>query len=277
MSLIAWIRTPIVGAAALVLASLAGAADAPRSGQWVWNAADRDGFAAAQRERPDLVPAIWVATIDWRDGAVALRKANPPTYVRDAAGVAVVVRFDDRFHAAWEADVERLAAQVGAELTTLLARCEQLGVRPLEVQLDYDAPMRRLRQWSALLRRLHDGALAGRAVWITSLPSHMAEPRYGAWLRGAVDGHILQLFDTGPRLGSGAAERLARQTAEQQLPFRVGVGAFERRARAGAAPATEHGAWIAALPAFAHQPGFSGVFVFPAGLRWSPALLAGVE
>jgi hypothetical protein len=277
MDRVAWIRTATVGGTALLLASLAGAADPPRSGQWVWNAADRDGFAAVRRERPDLVAAIWVATLDWRDGAVALRKAHPPTYVRGAAGVALVVRFDDRFHAAWDADAEQLATQVGAQLTALLARSEQLGVRPLEIQLDYDAPERRLQQWSALLHRLHDGALAGRAVWITSLPSHMAEARYGEWLRGAVDGHVLQLFDTGPQLGSDAAERVARQAAAQQLPFRVGVGAFERRSRGAAAPTTEHGAWIAALPVFARQPGFSGVWVFPAGMPWSPALLAAVE
>jgi hypothetical protein len=277
MSFLTWIRTPIAGAAALMLASFAGAADVPRNGQWVWNAADRDGFATVQRERPDLVPAIWVATIDWRDGAVALRKANPPTYVRAAGGVAVVVRFDDRFHAAWDTDAEQLAAQVAAQLSALLARCEQLGVRPLEIQLDYDAPVRRLQQWSALVRRLHDGALAGRTVWITSLPSHMAEPRYGAWMRGVVDGHILQLFDTGSRFSRDAGERVARQAAAQQLPFRVGVGTFERRSPGAAVPATDHEAWIAALPLFARQPGFGGVWVFPAGMGWSPALLAAVE
>ncbi|MDX2168307.1 MAG: DUF3142 domain-containing protein [Deltaproteobacteria bacterium] len=274
---VAWIRVATLFAAALSLATLAAAADRPRNGQWVWSAADRDRFTTARRERADLVPAIWVATIDWRDGAVAMRKANAPTLVPDASNVALVVRFDDGFHAAWDSDADRLATQVADKLTALLTRCEQLGVRPLEIQLDYDAPVRRLRQWATLLHRLHDGALAGRAVWITSLPAHMSEPRYGAWLRGAVDGHILQLFDTGPALGSAAAERLADTVAAQRLPFRVGVGTFERRRRGAAAPATEHGAWIAALPLFARQPGFGGVWVFPAGLRWSPALLAHIE
>lgn len=264
---------PVV-ATILLLSAVAGAADR-RDGQWVWCAADRDRFVAAQRQRADLVPAVWVATIGWSESGVTMRLAHPPTFVRDAAAVALVVRFDDSAHRAWERDSARLATEVAIKLAWLLAETERLGVRPLEVQLDYDAPVRRLQAWAAVLQRLHDGPLAGRDVWITSLPSHMAQPAYGDWMRTAVSGHILQLFDTG--IAPEDAEALARRTAAQRMPFRVGVGAFERASGAAHGVATRHGEWMAQLPLFARQPGFSGAWVFPGGMRWSPALLAGSE
>jgi hypothetical protein len=269
--------------ATIALAVLAGpafgamdaAAAARRDGQWVWCAADRDSFAAARRQRRQLVPAIWVATIAWRDGAVALTLAHPPTYVPDTRDLALVVRFDDSVHAAWQHDADRFDAQVAAKLGWILAESERLGVHPIELQLDYDAPVRRLRDWAALLRRLHETPLAGREVWITSLPAHLGDPSYGDWMRPWVAGHILQLFDTGTAPSADDAARLAQRAAAQRMPFRIGIGAFERGS--ADARATRHAEWIATLPVFERQPAFSGVWVFPGGMPWSPAMIAAGE
>ncbi|MFN8644014.1 MAG: hypothetical protein U0802_21035 [Candidatus Binatia bacterium] len=263
--------------AALLVAMPGAAAGERRSGQWVWCAADRDSFAAALRQRADLLPAVWVGTIGWRDGAIALRLAHPPTFAASPNGVALVVRFDDSVDALWRGgEPARAADQLAAKLAWLLAESARLGVQPAEIQLDYDCPVRVLADWAALVRRLVAGPLAGREVWLTSLPAHLAEPRYGDWFRPLVAGHILQLFDNGAGFGPAQAEQTATRLAAAQLPFRLGLGAFERRRRsadAASLPLTAHGAWRAALPRLTSTPWFRGVWVFPAGMRWSPDLL----
>jgi hypothetical protein len=134
-----------------------------------------------------------------------------------------------------------------------------------ELQLDYDCPERRLARWAGVVRALGRGPLAGRPLWVTSLPSHVRNAGYGDLFRGAVAGHVVQVFDTGERFGANALGDLAAALDAHRLPFRLGVGAFERETRTGR---TAHRAWFAAAPALAESRWYRGTWVFPAGSAW---------
>jgi hypothetical protein len=192
--------------------------------------------------------------VTFADGRFADTLGLPPT---TDGPVAVVIRLDDSVNAAWDADPELrgLDAALGRVVTLVRAR----PVRPVEMQLDYDVPVRHLRAWAAVLARLRQTTLAGTPLWVTSLVAHLRDPAFGDAMRGVVDGHVLQLFDTGD--DPLAAAEIATLTARAGLPFRVGLGAFDR---AGAPPNT---AWFAhAGEVCAATCG--GLWIFPAGRAW---------
>jgi hypothetical protein len=211
---------------------------------------------------------VLVSTITVEAGRVVQRLGLPPSYV-DAPSVALVVRFDDGFHAFWNLpDRAAARAAVGEKLGWIVAHA---GPAATELQLDYDCPTRRLHEWAALLGELAAGPLRARSVWITSLPAHMEVTTYGEWFRSVVAGHILQVFDVGPSLSVADAPRLAGLARVQRMPFRLGVGAFERVRGPTRVAATEHGRWLDVVPEFAIDPGFRGVWIFPGGMPWGPA------
>lgn len=241
-------------------------------GQWVWSTADLGPLDRSRRARPGLVPGVWVATVAFARDTVTQRLALSPN-VAGGAPIAAVVRFDDAFHAAWDAhDDAALARTVAALAGALVARLDAAGTPVTEVQLDYDCPERRLARWATLVRALARGPLAGRALWVTSLPVHVRHPEYGALLRGAVAGHIVQLFDTGLEPTPAALAALGTALDAQGLPYRVGLGAFERALPDGRR--TEHRAWFAAEPRLAASRWYRGTWVFPAGEAWVDHLLA---
>ncbi|HEY0777486.1 MAG TPA: hypothetical protein VGD56_05915 [Gemmatirosa sp.] len=243
-------------------------------GQWVWSTADVALWRGAHAARPALRPGVWVSTVWWAGGAaggVQQRLALSPAPFTGAR-LAVVVRFDDRMHAAWLAASDSvIAAQLDARLATLLRLVAGTGARVTEVQLDYDCPVRRLARWAAVVRQVHAGALAGREVWVTSLVAHVAQREYGAQFRGVVSGHIVQLFDTGDEPSPAAATRLAAQLDRVALPYRVGLGAFERVLPSGDGRTrlTHHRAWFALAPELARSPWYRGLWVFPGGQPWT--------
>lgn len=259
-------------------------------GQWIWSAPDQARWQAAARTRPALRPGLWVSTLWWEAGAVHQRLARSPapfapTRTSGATGVplAIVVRLDDRFHAAWAAAPDSaIGAQLDDRLRELLRLVEATGARVREVQLDYDCPVRRLARWAAVVRQLHAGALTGRELWITSLVAHVAQPTYGAQFRGAVSGHIVQLFDVfGPggadaRIAPtpAAADHLRTALERAHLPFRLGLGAFERVLPApvtqtsGTARLTQHRGWFALAPQLARSASYRGLWIFPGGQPW---------
>lgn len=257
-------------------------------GQWIWSATDLARWRQARATRPALRPGVWTSTVWWQGnatgGAVRQRLALSPAMVAGAP-MAVLVRFDDRLHAAWlaagdgAAGDSAIAAGLDARLAELLRVVGATGADVREVQLDYDCPVRRLARWAAVVARLRRGALAGREVWITSLPSHVAQRDYGAHFRGVVSGHILQVFDTGVEPSPAAADRLVAALDRAGLPYRLGVGAFERVVPAGGTPAanpggaphlTRHRAWFALAPHFARSPAYRGLWVFPGEQPWEP-------
>ena len=240
-------------------------------GQWIWSATDSALFADAARSIPNLVPTVWIGTIRAsRDGTVQSQLALSPR-VSGRTTTGVVVRFDDGFSSVWAAHSDSAVANaVGAALRDMLAAAERSGVAVSEVQLDYDCPERLLPRWAAVTGKLSRGPLAGRSVWITSLVSHVRQAEYGDLFRANVAGHILQVFDTGDRMSLSYVRRIERLVSRHRMPFRLGVGAFERRLANGAT--TDHQAWFEAPHVMRGSRWFRGVWVFPGSAPWTHLL-----
>ena len=281
--------TPLLSTfARAVLAALTIAcADTPRApvttGQWIWSSADAELFAETRRSIPALRPAVLIGTLEAHPGFVASRLMRSPR-LAGVAAAAIVVRFEDSFSSAWADPPSRiardsldatLAAAVEARLLALVRAAEATGVRIDEVQLDYDCPNRRLERWARLVARLADGPLARHELWLTSIVSHLRHPRYGELFGPHVEGHILQLFDTGDRLTPAMLGSIERLLSRHGMTFRIGVGAFERRFDDGRM--TDHRAWFGALEKFAGRPLYAGVWVFPGSRRWAPLLASSTE
>ena len=110
-----------------------------------------------------------------------------------------------------------------------------------------------------------------RSRWsFASSPAHLEDPLFGARLAGHVQGHILQLFDTGLRRGPAEEARLRDALVRQGLPFRLGVAAYERQV--GKRTTTEHGAWVEAVATLRELPGYAGAWMFPAGRAYGAQL-----
>ena len=172
-------------------------------------------------------------------------------------------------HEAWNVMSDSaLAGVLNERLTRLLEAAERSGGRMREIQLDYDAPERRLPRWATVVGLLGAQSLRGRSVWVTSIPSHLRHPRaYGDLFRNVVAGHILQVFDTGDEYSKASSAALANRVEDANMPFRLGVGAFERQL--GGTRTTTHTKWFMGIGEFARRRGFRGVWVFPAGREWT--------
>ncbi len=250
---------------ALAMASLVALTPVePVVGQWVWAPRDLLRLEQARTEHPGVVAAIHVADLSW-DGEVKVHLRLPP----DAAAHALVIRIEDSFHRALSEDPVRAERSLEAALVRVLLATERAGARTRRLQLDYDAPVRLLPRWAALLRRLCEAprALAGREVWMTTLVAHVREPGFGALFAGGwLAGHVVQLFDSAE--AAPDAEALARWLERAGLPFAVGIGAFDRFS--DGVRRTNHSAPLASLPRLKALPAWRGVWVFPAGESWLP-------
>jgi hypothetical protein len=273
------VTVPRTTAAHLTLALFAAATsacDRPVShetqiGQWIWSPTDSALFADAARSIPNLVPTVWIGTIRASgDGQVQSQLALSPR-VSGRSATGVVVRFDDGFSGVWAVQTDSAVANaVGVALRDMLAAAQRSGVTVSEVQLDYDCPDRLLRRWSAVIAMLSHGPVAGRSLWVTSLVSHVRHPEYGDLFRANVAGHILQVFDTGDRMSLPYARQIERLVSRHRMPFRLGVGAFERRLANG--QTTDHQAWFEAPHIMRGSRWFRGVWVFPGNVSWAHLL-----
>lgn len=256
------------------VALLAGCRPAPlplasvRDGQWIWQQGDAAILADARETHPELTAGVWVATMGY-DSATAradLRLNLPPSLAPTTAFTAVV-RFDPAFDAAWARyDDAALAALVVPQFDSLYALLNAQPAHLQEVQLDYDAPVRLLPRWATLAGALAHRPAGPREVWVTSLVSHLREGEYGRRFRGAVSGHILQVFDTGERDDSTALAEVRRLAVRANVPFRLGVGAFERVRPDGRE--TKHRFWFGAIAQLKDEPLWRGYWVFPGGEPW---------
>ncbi|HEX5037947.1 MAG TPA: hypothetical protein VFX30_12380 [bacterium] len=255
---------PLLFAFALLSPSSA-LADPARTGQWIWTRGDLSLYRERLRKDPDLEAGVFVATIRAEGNGVALKRALSPALVPDPR--AVVIRFDDSFHGFWEKGSDtNVASAVDRLLSGLLADVARTGSAPKEIQLDYDCPERLLPRWASVLKSLASGSLKGREVWITSLTSPLRRDDFGKLFAGTVAGHIPQVFDTGDRFSPEAATALRERLDRAALPFRLGLGAFER---VSGERATGHGRWREAIPTLETSPFYRGLWVFPAGQPWN--------
>jgi hypothetical protein len=234
-----------------------------RLGQWVWSSRDKALYEEGLKTLPDLKAAVWVGTIFWKDGRFSRKLALPP-FSRDSA--AVVIRLDDSVHGAWTEASLRTEEDLDETIRDILKHVEGAGASPKTVQLDYDCPVARLRQWSEAVKVLKQGSLHDAAVWIATLISHMEYPEFGKLFGDLVAGHVLQVFDTGDAYADGRSASLVGELERQGIPFQMGFGAFERKSREGAV--TRHRDWLKDLPVFSKSPLYRGAWIFPAGLPW---------
>jgi hypothetical protein len=246
----AWLLT-------IALTLAAGAVEAADSciGQWVWSRRDIPVLDRVRQTRPETAAAVSIAELAW-DGDVQVQLRLSPQAV--PMPDQLVVRLDDSFHHA--------PVDAGGALDRALARLLSMTGPALvhtPVEIDYDAPVSRLALYADWLRELRAGALRGRALWITTLIAHLQDPDFGARFAEIIDGHVVQVFDTGepwtPKRGKALVERLAGIP----IPFALGLGAFDRKG-------TDHAAWLRVLPELRTLPTYRGVWVFAAGFDWSP-------
>ena len=276
MTIVTVPRTTAANLTLALFAAATSACDGPVShkteiGQWIWSSTDSALFADAARSIPNLVPTVWIGTIRASgDGKVQSQLALSPR-VSGRSATGVVVRFDDGFSGVWAVQTDSAVANaVGVALRDMLAVAQRSGVTVSEVQLDYDCPERLLRRWSAVIAMLSRGPVAGRSLWVTSLVSHVRHAEYGDLFRANIAGHILQVFDTGDRMSLPYARQIERLVSRHRMPFRLGVGAFERRLANG--QTTDHQAWFEAPHIMRGSRWFRGVWVFPGNVSWAHLL-----
>jgi len=121
-----------------------------------------------------------------------------------------------------------------------------------------------------VLKVVSRSSLKSRRLWITSLIAHLKNSGYGDLFRDSVQGHILQVFDTGDAFKNHSPEALNEMLAGQKMPFRLGLGAFERKF--SATSASDHRDWFSALPVFSSNPWYRGLWIFPGGKPWTGLL-----
>ena len=81
---------------------------------------------------------------------------------------------------------------------------------------------------------------------------------------------FVQVFDTGDRMSLPYARQLERMITRHRMPFRLGVGAFERQLANGVT--TSHREWFGAARVMTGSTWFRGVWVFPGGSPWASML-----
>jgi len=198
---------------------------------------------------------VAIAELEW-NGEVRVRLRLSPHAVPSPD--QLVVRLDDSFH--------RAPADVAAGLDQALARLLSMAGPKLmhtPIEIDYDAPVSRLALYADWLRRLRAGSLRGRKLWITTLIVHLKDPDFGIRFPEVIDGHVVQLFDTGEPWTLERGKALVGRLADIPIPFALGLGAFDRKG-------TDHAAWLRVLPELRTLPTYRGVWVFPAGFDWTP-------
>ena len=120
-------------------------------------------------------------TVDW----VALKQTGQP--------VGAVIRVERPVPAQ---ALPALAALVIAEAQRLANSAKAAGLTLAEMQVDYDAPQKKLAEYVAWLHAVERG-LEPLPVRITTLASWLAEPEFGT-LIAACDGYILQVHSFDP-------------------------------------------------------------------------------
>jgi hypothetical protein len=238
----------------------------PAIGQWVWTRADVHRFTESAAVRPELEAAVFIGSVHCDTATnVLVARAGLSPRVLQASPVSAVIRFEDGLDRCRGARGAAMPfnALLDSAVSILLTRT---GDAPLRVvQLDHDAPVRALPAWAATVRYLSRHALARDSVWVTSIIAHLREPAYGDLFRDVVRGHVLQVFDTGEAATAAQVSEAVRIVERARMPFRLGLGAFERETKRGV---TEHRAWFETVPQFARTRGYAGLWVFPAGRRW---------
>ena len=235
-------------------------------GQWIWTRADVARFTESRLVHMSLEASVFIGAIrcDTVTSALVPRAGLSPAVVNVEHPTAVI-RLEDGLDRCRDASDRSAAFEQRLDSVVRVLRLRGGNVPYAAVQLDYDAPQRALAAWATSVRYLRAHSLSNDSVWITSIIAHLREPEYGELFADVVSGHVLQVFDTGEPATPERIAEAVRVVRRAGVPFRIGLGAFERETSQGR---TEHRAWFDAVPQFVAVPGYHGVWIFPAGNRW---------
>ena len=198
-----------------------------------WNEAVR--AAVMEHSRDFAGVGVLGAQLSWESGSVKF--VRPPVdwtvLARTGRPVGAVVRVERPVPA--EA-VPELAALVIAEGKRLEDSAKAAGLTLVEVQVDYDAPQRKLADYTPWLHTVERG-LEPLPVRITTLASWLAEPEFRT-LIAAADGYILQVHSFDPPApgqraavcDAGKTRAWVRQAAALGKPFHVALPTYRTTA-----------------------------------------------
>ena len=191
-----------------------------------WTPAVAAGFREAEKRMDGVV--VLGAEVGW-SGAHVARATIDWEQLRDRK-VALAVRVAPYF-GPFEAD-DAAAKTIAGEAGRLLDEARIHGVRPTEMQLDFDCAQGKLagyRVWVRMLRR----RIAPVPLVITALPAWLGQSDFPALAREA-DGYVLQVHSVPTQSVSGRAvlcdpglaRKWAREASSLGMPFSVSLPAY---------------------------------------------------
>ena len=235
-----------------MIALLVATALAAPTTQWVWSTRDLAVLTAARESAPDVGAALEIGEISFVRNQLHTRIGMAPHAAKDRR--ALVIRIDDSVS---------LDRDEGPLVDAVRRLVELTHDSSTPVQIDYDCPVRLLPRWAQIVAALRRMLGAERELWLTSIPAHMRDARYGGLFRDTITGHVLQLFDTGELPNDTSVADLASALQRANIPYGLGVAVFER------AHGSDHVGWRGVARGLATDERFRGWFVFTAGERWT--------
>ena len=220
--------------------------------QWVWSTRDLAVLSQTRASAPDVGAAVEIGEIAFAHDMLRTRIGMSPHAANDTR--ALVIRIDD------SVSLDRDEAELLQAISRLVGLTREMQT-PL--QIDYDCPVRLLPRWAETVTALRRLVGNDRELWLTSIPAHLRDARYGGLFRGIITGHVLQLFDTGEYPSATSIGELTAALQRADIPYGLGVAVFER------AHATNHTGWRSVARGLANNERFRGWFVFTAGQRWT--------
>lgn len=194
---------------------------------YVWQRVWTPALVAAMREGADFI-AVWRVLSAHTDGSGHIRPMSPDWAALRSSGrpIVAVVRIDRPLAAGGD-------TQALAEIDALLSewRKEKAGLTGLEI--DYDSPTARLRDYAGFLASLRSALDPAIRLSITTLPTWLASPDLSRVLR-EVDESVLQVHS----VIAGDRKIFDREQAERWIevmatvtgkPFRIALPAYGER------------------------------------------------
>jgi hypothetical protein len=225
-------------AVALIMMLAAGCHRAPMEGgplrergylwQRNWTPAVTAGFLEAERRMDGVV--VLGAEIAWANGAARTVRANIDWAALRGKPVSLAVRVAP-FAGPFAENAGPYPA-VATEVAGLLKEAATHGVKPGEMQIDFDCGARKLAGYAVWVRALR-GVAAPVPLVITALPAWLDERDFPALAREA-DGYVLQVHSVPTLAESGHAvlcdPALARKwvgkASRLGIPFSISLPAY---------------------------------------------------
>ncbi len=172
---------------------------------WVWHRPFTEADAARAGDRP----SIQVASIQRRDGRLALEERQRWRAKPEHTWDAVVRIHSSSLSALWDGSADELIRS---------AATDNVPSRPAGVQIDADVPTARLADYAAALKRIRSQLPSGLELSITGLPDWVSSPHYSNLCR-SVDLMVMQYYGNRfPEPGQPPPRLWETESVVRQLP-----------------------------------------------------------